>query len=32
MSAGFMGVASVRRSTEFEGRDGEMEWLCSLRN
>lgn len=25
-----MGVASVRRRSEVEGREGEMEWLCRL--
>jgi hypothetical protein len=30
MSAGFMGVASVRRRREVDGREGEMECVCSL--
>jgi hypothetical protein len=25
-----MGVARVRRRSEFEGREGEMEWVWSL--
>jgi hypothetical protein len=30
MSAGFMGVARVRRRREVDGREGEMECVCSL--
>jgi hypothetical protein len=30
MSAGFMGVARVRRRRVEGGRVGEMEWVCSL--
>lgn len=30
MSAGLIGVASVLRSIEFGGSEGEMEWVCSL--
>lgn len=32
MSAGFMGVARVRRRRDEEGREGEIEWVCSLLN
>jgi hypothetical protein len=30
MSAGLMGVVSVRRRRELEGRDGEIECVCKL--
>jgi hypothetical protein len=30
MSAGFMGVARVRRRRVDDGREGEMEYVCNL--